>query len=311
MKVCEVELEKFPDCKANSGKDNGFLLSCLLGHRENITLDQCKIFLKNVAALIFSDYRLISNFQEDCNSDIEKLQCGRLEKDSDAPTQQGKTIDCLSKKFESLDNDCRKQIVRVTELQSEDFHLDRVLYFACREDREHFCERIQSGNGRVYKCLMKNKFSPEMSKPCQEQLTKRQKIIVQNVDADKSLIRACRKDILQNECRKELRGSSSSNDIQLASMMLCLERAIKDGAGVEPECRAELVEHRKMLMTDFQLNPNIVKYCKDEIKNYCNGGIERGGKTLHCLLNKAKMSRVKIGYMNKLNFTDSCFAEVK
>ena len=55
--------------------------------------------------------------------------------------------------------------------------------------------------------------------------------MVQNIDTDKSLLRACRKDILKNECRREIRGNgaSNSNDIQLASLMLCLERAIKDG----------------------------------------------------------------------------------
>ena len=164
-------------------------------------------------------------------------------------------------------------------------------------------------------CLMKNKFSPEMSKQCQEQLTRRQKIVVQNIDADRTLIRACRKDILQNECRKELRGNAgmSGNDIQLASLMLCLERAVKDGSGLEPECRAELMENRKMLMTDYQLNPNIVKLCKDEIANHCNGGIERGGKTLHCLLNKAAKSKIKIANLtpgNKIAFSDACFAEV-
>lgn len=307
---------QLPDCKPTE-KDtaNGFLVSCLLSYRENITQDQCRIFLKNIAALVFSDYRLVNHFQEDCSNDIDKFKCGRLEKNSETPTQQGKTIECLSQKFEDLEKDCRKQIIRVTELQSEDFHLDRVLYFACRDDREHFCDNIKSGNGKVYKCLMKNKFSPEMSKQCQEQLTRRQKIVVQNIDADRTLIRACRKDILQNECRKELRGNAgmNGNDIQLASLMLCLERAVKDGSGLEPECRAELMENRKMLMTDYQLNPNIVKLCKDEISNHCNGGIERGGKTLHCLLNKAAKSKIKIANLtpgNKIAFSDACFAEV-
>ncbi len=81
------------------------------------------------------------------------------------------------------------------------------------------------------------------------------------------------------------------------------------GAGIEPECRAELMEHRTMLMTDYQLNPNIVRFCKDEINSYCNGGIERGGKTLHCLLNKAKQFKSTRGD-KKILFSPECFAEV-
>ncbi len=42
-----------------------------------------------------------------------------------------------------IKEDCKKSIMRVAELSSDDFHLDRHLYFACREDREHFCENVR------------------------------------------------------------------------------------------------------------------------------------------------------------------------
>jgi Golgi apparatus protein 1 len=38
--------------------------------------------------------------------------------------------------MQMLDTECRHEIMRIAELQSEDFHLDRPLFFACREDRE-------------------------------------------------------------------------------------------------------------------------------------------------------------------------------
>lgn len=37
---------------------------------------------------------------------------------------------------------CKQAILRVAELSSDDFHLDRHLYFACRDDRERFCETV-------------------------------------------------------------------------------------------------------------------------------------------------------------------------
>lgn len=169
---------------------NGHLLSCILDNRENITSENCRSFVTSVSALVFSDYRLISNFITDCGDDINRFSCGRLEKDSETrPTQQGKTIECLTVKYNELSNQCRKQITRIVELQSDDFHLDRPLYFACRDDREKFCHNVLSGSGAVYKCLMKNKFNSLMSTECQQQLTRRQKIIVENIFADKTLIR--------------------------------------------------------------------------------------------------------------------------
>lgn len=41
-----------------------------------------------------------------------------------------------------IKEDCKKSIMRVAELSSDDFHLDRYLYFACRDDRERFCETV-------------------------------------------------------------------------------------------------------------------------------------------------------------------------
>ena len=45
--------------------------------------------------------------------------------------------------------------------------MNRALYYACRDDREHFCATVESGKGRVYACLMSKKFHPEMSNEVQ------------------------------------------------------------------------------------------------------------------------------------------------
>ena len=34
--------------------------------------------------------------------------------------------------------------------------MDRALFFACKNDRESFCGKVESGKGRVYQCLMDN-----------------------------------------------------------------------------------------------------------------------------------------------------------
>lgn len=45
--------------------------------------------------------------------------------------------------------ECQKAILRVAELSSDDFHLDRHLYFSCRDDRERFCQHVSSGGRRA------------------------------------------------------------------------------------------------------------------------------------------------------------------
>lgn len=59
------------------------MLSCLMDFGENATEPECRSFLKKMEAIIFSDYRLIYKFTEECQSDIERFKCGRLEMDSE------------------------------------------------------------------------------------------------------------------------------------------------------------------------------------------------------------------------------------
>lgn len=58
----------------------------------------------------------------------------------------------------------------MTEMQSNDYHLDRALYAACREDRGRLCATITPGNGRVYRCLYEQKFNSLMSAAVSEEL---------------------------------------------------------------------------------------------------------------------------------------------
>ena len=74
---------QFPDCEALE-EGNGHRISCLIEHKDNLTGSGCKQFLTKMASIVFGDYRLIYKFMDQCNADITKLQCGRLETEDDS-----------------------------------------------------------------------------------------------------------------------------------------------------------------------------------------------------------------------------------
>lgn len=206
--------------------------TCLIMHQKTLKEASCLQFIETVAPLMFTDYRLIKNFVTDCQTDIEALKCGRLEKNYESGhIQQGSTIACLQSKFRELKESpkCQKQIVRITEMQSNDFHLDRTLYFACLEDRERFCTDTPSGSGRVYKCLIRNKFQMQMSAECRKQLTKRQIINNENIQTDGSFYDVCKRDVDLHKCIGDDTLQTGINDLTITSVMLCLENAEKKG----------------------------------------------------------------------------------
>ncbi|KAF3855356.1 hypothetical protein F7725_023411, partial [Dissostichus mawsoni] len=199
---------------------------------------------------------------------------------------EGEVIACLEKGLvreaeqqpgaHPIKDECKKSIMRVAELSSDDFHLDRYLYFSCREDRERFCENTLAGEGRVYKCLFNHKFEEAMSEKCREALTTRQKLIAQDYKVSYSLAKACKSDLRKYRCSADS-NVPRAREARLSYLLLCLESCVSG------ECQGEMMDYRRMLMEDFSLSPEIVLHCRSEIEGHCSG-LHRKGRTLHCLM---------------------------
>ncbi|XP_034236975.1 Golgi apparatus protein 1 [Thrips palmi] len=281
-----------PVCKQDVPKLNcphtdqtGQLLSCVLDHIEDIN-SQCQAFFQRVERVAFGDFRVFSKFMTDCADDIEIQKCGRLQTDSELPSQQG-TLNCLQGVIDNLSTTCRHEVLHLSVFQGDNIHLDRKLSAACSDDQRRFCPDVQPGSGKVYKCLLHYRLDRSMSQACQDQLGKYQKLISQNYRVSRGLVRACKDDIRMYHCR---RAPPDDKDIRLAKILLCLEGFIRNGSKVSRDCQMEMMEHRKMLMEDYRLSPEIVTGCSEDIKKYCNS-LEAGGKTIHCLMEHARPKR--------------------
>lgn len=62
------------------------------------------------------------------------------------------------------------------------------------------------------------------------------------------------------------------------------------GSKITRDCRSEMIRHRKFLMEDYRLSPEVVSRCSDDIEDFCRG-LEAGGKTIHCLLEHSRPKR--------------------
>jgi Golgi apparatus protein 1 len=112
--------------------------------------------------------------------------------------------------------------------------------------------------------------------------------MAQDFRISRGFAKACKEDIKQNHCRK---GTSDDKDIRLAQILLCLEAAHKNNTKLLPDCLAEIFDHRKMLMDDYKLSPEIIIDCNDELNRFCQE--TEGAQTIHCLMEHAKPRRKK------------------
>lgn len=53
-------------------------MNCLIEHRHNVQDQKCSSFLTRMSSIVFSDYRLIKGFYENCHKDVKTLSCGQL-----------------------------------------------------------------------------------------------------------------------------------------------------------------------------------------------------------------------------------------
>uniref|UniRef100_A0A8C6U2B3 Golgi apparatus protein 1 n=1 Tax=Neogobius melanostomus TaxID=47308 RepID=A0A8C6U2B3_9GOBI len=279
--VCRDDLTRL--CPKNSWNNNLSVLECLQDKKEETEIStECNHLLWNYKLNLTTDPKFESVAVEVCKSTI-----------AEDIHSQGEVIACLEKGLvreaeqqpgaHAIKDECKKSIMRVAELSSDDFHLDRYLYFSCRDDRERFCENTLAGEGRVYKCLFNHKFEEAMTERCREALTTRQKLIAQDYKVSYSLAKACKSDLRKYRCSVDT-NMPRAREARLSYLLLCLESAVHRGRVVSGECQGEMMDYRRMLMEDFSLSPEIVLHCRSEIESHCSG-LHRKGRTLHCLMN--------------------------
>lgn len=282
QKPCQTILANL---KLQATDDVGSALAKLVDKKDEIKQPACVNLINRLETVAFSDFRFVSSFVGDCSSDIEVNACGRFHLDRNV-LSQGETLACLQTHFDTLTDECKKGITHLSELQAENVKLDKPLFQSCGEDVVRLCADARPP--QVYKCLLLHKNDALMSHSCQEQLSRRYKIIAHDYRVSKGLARSCKDDIKLNHCR---RGVSEDKDVRLAQILLCLEAAHKNNTKISQECLVEIFDHRKLLMENYQMSPEILSDCADDITKFCND-LEAGGvKTIHCLMENARPKR--------------------
>ncbi|XP_037814855.1 Golgi apparatus protein 1 isoform X1 [Lucilia sericata] len=254
--------------------------------------NKCRSYIKRVHAVFFPDFENLGDFFNSCSTEIDQLECGRLNIEH-KPISQLETVDCLQQTgADILGQPCKLSIARI-ELQEADLKFFEI----CSVDLKNLCPQEVSGTPGAFKCLVKNKSNPAMTNRCSDKISQRDREIAKDYRISHGLAKACKDDIKLHHCR---RGVSEDKQVRLAQILLCLETVEKNGTKIAPECRAEIDDHRRMLMSDGQLSPEILNDCADDIPKFC-GNVDKlsnigmgqgtGGEIIHCLMEHARKRR--------------------
>jgi len=288
IRVCGEAIDEVKDCHhAHAVGKDGFFMNCLVEHRNDIKDEKCHTFLTKMAVVIFNDYRLIHGFYEKCNVDVKLLKCGQLISGSDDENQheQEGVISCLEGKIDEVRKECKDQITHVAELQADDYHLDRPLFYACQDARDRFCHDVKSGEGRVYKCLLQHINEEMFGEECSRKLHERQNLMQENKKTNYALWHSCQPDFEKYKCAEK----GLSEHGEASNLLLCLQEKVAEGLSVSSNCRAEMRDVAVQIFNNYKISPIIVANCDHEINTQCKSyiGTSDNGGMMDCLMTMA------------------------
>ncbi|GMR35933.1 hypothetical protein PMAYCL1PPCAC_06128 [Pristionchus mayeri] len=306
---CSKEMQDIPALGACvSQTAPGYALSCMMEFTQNVTkTSTCHAFLSRTERLAFSDFRLVGPFINKCQKEIEKHGCAVITPDKAhekvrVPHTQGMALECLIQKVVAqeqknpsdagkIEESCRHEVMRLAEMQAEDFNLDRPMFFACRADRERYCRDVPAGGGKIFECLLFNRHDQFMQPECAKVLAERAHLMGRDYRMAHPLTKACQEEMTAYKCEPQANLESAAH-FHLNWILLCLENGAhqKEAKPASEACRHEMLTHRQLMMEEFRIAPEIVLTCAKEIDQFCSprGDIEAEGRTLHCLMAHAQ-----------------------
>ncbi|XP_047506857.1 Golgi apparatus protein 1 [Pieris napi] len=267
----------------------GNIIDCVLKRKPSVNNKLCLKTISKIEVLMFNDWQITNTFVKNCYDDIQALSCGRIPPDPKTLSQMH-TLRCIQNHEQNLRPECQSEITSLEEIKYNSLQLDKLVFAVCNIDQRNFCPDEVPGSLLMYKCLIRHKYENGMTKRCQDQLFYAQRNIVLNYKMSKGLVKSCKEDIRKYHCRK---GVVDDKDVRLAQILLCLENVARNGTvSLAAECVAEMTDHRKMLMDDYRLSPELMQSCANDITILCKG-VEGGGKTIHCLMEHARPRKRK------------------
>ncbi len=91
----------------------------------------------------------------------------------------------------------------------------------------------------------------------------RAQLIAQDYKVSHGLVQSCHKNIQEYKCAPQ---DQTPEHFFLSFILLCLENVVHASKPLEPACKQELGNHRRLMMSDYRMSPEVVLSCADDIK---------------------------------------------
>ncbi|GFH10065.1 uncharacterized protein HaLaN_05313 [Haematococcus lacustris] len=270
----------------------------------------CRLVLK-YQELAAEDIRFNSPLATACSKD-RQAYCANV------PPGSARVIRCLMKARGRLSAHCKAVLFDEEVRFSSNIDFQYPMKKACTAEMARFCKDVAHGDAQMIRCLQQNKHQQGFSKACREEVQLYEQEATSDYRLNARLATACVKDISQlcpGQCQAQdgERGSLTSpacqqevlyfakmevsdyrNDVILALACradvdrLCGE--VEPGEGrvhqclrahrnqLSEDCRKEELLLEELEAESVELQPGLMKVCKDERSMFCQSVVPGGAR---------------------------------
>ncbi|GAB4823102.1 hypothetical protein N2152v2_010148 [Parachlorella kessleri] len=251
----------------------GLVLRCLKSQQESLSLI-CKQRLFKAMLEEAKDFRVDPALREACGTDAASL-C------QDVEPQEGGMINCLLARRGRASSDCQKQLLRAERERSSDFRLNRPTARVCAGEVQRFCEGLEPGEGRVWRCLEDHRQQAGFSAGCRSYLES----FMQRQSSDYRLnygLRASCEDDIARLCAEEKEQIDNSQGAGADSkVILCLETQRKQIRS--PQCKLEVARQLVREAADIRFDHTVAQQCYEDRNKHCSHVQQGSARVIRCL----------------------------
>ncbi|KAG1656262.1 hypothetical protein FOA52_011910 [Chlamydomonas sp. UWO 241] len=245
-------------CTSTDGQNvcGGKVLRCLTDKIDEIKEEACTKEVTYFEKMEVSNFRNDVILAEACRDDVDKL-CATVE------PGEGRVHKCLRDNRKKLSETCRKEELRLEEIEANNVELSVGVLKSCKSERRMYCKAVSTGSARVFRCLAENINDADFGGVCRAQILSKLQRRQANWKLDPPLRKACRIDV-QQSC-----ATADAKDSEDGSVYACM---IKGYDGLSSGCQKELGRAVHMAFFAWAPGATLTAPCDADIDRLCLTG---------------------------------------
>lgn len=256
-KACDVEIDRLcaDVCSPFQGQAcGGTVLNCLMENSDSIQDENCAKELFEFEKMVSNDERADAVLAKACAKDVASY-C------ADIAPGMGRIHECLRSNSDKISKECQDEELKLQIVEAQDVRLRPGFTRDCSEEMAVYCKGVQSGKGRMFRCLQNNLGQVDFSEACKKRVSEKQTRQQAFYKLDYGVRSSCAAEV-DTLCAKA-KGEGHGQ----AAVLKCLANNIPSMS--DRACQSEIGRALRMALWQYRSGAALTEACDADVEQFC------------------------------------------